>query len=423
MSKSTFRFLHAADLHLDSPLRGLEKYEAAPTERIRNATRRAFEALVRRARELRVEFVILAGDLFDGDLRDFNSALWFAARLRELTNDGIRVYLLAGNHDAEGRMTRDIAWPTGVRVFATSAPETVIDEPTGAVLHGQGFAKAETTDDLASRYPSARSGALNIGVLHTALDGREGHGRYAPCSKDTLIAKGYDYWALGHVHQREVVSRQPWIVFPGNLQARHVRELGAKGATVVSVREGRIESVEHESFDVVRFSIERIDVTRCTRRGECVDAVESALEAARGAADGRMLAARVEIVGASAVHIELHRERETFVTECRDRGNALRDVWLEKIVIATKAPPKASGGDVIEQLALDDSEQRRAALAAARQELDTLLEKLPPGLDLVREGLDLRDETSLMTLLEEARDEVVLRLLDSGSESETERGR
>lgn len=423
MSKSTFRFLHAADLHLDSPLRGLEKYEAAPVERIRNATRRAFEALVRRARELRVEFVLLAGDLFDGDLRDFNSALWFAARLRELTSDGIRVYLLAGNHDAEGRMTRDIAWPPGVRVFATSAPETVVDEPTGTVLHGQGFAKPETTDDLASRYPMAKSGALNIGVLHTALDGREGHGRYAPCSKDTLIAKGYDYWALGHVHQREVVSQQPWIVFPGNLQARHVRETGEKGATLVSVRDGRIESVEHESFDVVRFAIERIDVSRATRRGECVDAVESALEAARSAADGRMLAARVEIVGTSAAHSELHRERESFIAECRDRGNALRDVWLEKIEIATKAPPQTSGTDIVEQLALDDADLRTSTLAAAKEHLDTLLEKLPPGIDLAREGLDLRNDATLLALLDEARDEVVLRLLDSASAIETERGR
>lgn len=410
-----YSFLHAADLHLDSPLRGLDRYQDAPVAALRDATRRAFENLVRRALELPVAFVILAGDVFDGDWKDFRSGLWFAGRLRELTRAGIRVYLLSGNHDAESKLTKELDWPQGVHVFRTSSPETVVDEATGAVLHGQGFARAAITADLASGYPNARPGALNIGVLHTALDGREGHDPYAPCSKDTLIGKGYDYWALGHVHRREVIAREPWIVFPGNLQARHAREIGEKGATVVSVADGRIVAVDHESFDVVRFAPVRVDASACARRGECANAVAEALSRARDDAAGRLLAARVELAGVTAAHQELIRHRDAFLAECQDRANGLHDVWLEKLVVATRPPANASGRDIAEQLELDVEELRAAALAATRGDLDALLDKLPPGLDPQREGFDLRDDATLRALAADARDDVVRRLLDAAA--------
>lgn len=410
-----YSFLHAADLHLDSPLRGLDRYDDAPIDALRNATRRAFENLVRRAIELRVEFVILAGDVFDGDWKDFGTGLWFTARLRELTQKGIRVYLLAGNHDAEGRMTRELELPLGAYRFATGAPQSFVDEKTGAVLHGQGFAKAATTSDLAAAYPAARPGTFNIGVLHTALDGREGHDDYAPCSKETLIAKGYDYWALGHVHRREVVSRDPWIVFPGNLQSRHVREVGAKGATFVNVADGRIASVEHESLDVVRFAHLRVDLTKAVRRAECLDAIGDAIEAARADADGRLLAARLELTGTTEAHSEMRRRREAFVAECRDRANAIGETWLEKIVIATRAPASASGRDIVDQLDLEAADLVEEAMKAARLEIDTLLEKLPAGLDPSREDVDLRDPEFLDALVRDAREDVVRRLLDAAS--------
>ena len=229
----SFRFLHAADLHVDSPLKGIERYEGAPVEAIRGASRRAVANLVSAAIEERVAFVVLAGDIFEGDWRDFGTGLFFAQQLRRLGEEGIEVFLLAGNHDAAAHMTRQLEWPANVTVFSTKAPQSVTHAASGTVLHGQGFATRAVEQDLAARYPEAVAGAFNIGVLHTALDGREGHDPYAPTRVETLRGKGYDYWALGHVHAREVVSREPWIVFPGNLQARHLRETGSKGATLV----------------------------------------------------------------------------------------------------------------------------------------------------------------------------------------------
>lgn len=422
MTTTDFCFLHAADLHLDSPLHGLQSYEEAPVGEIRGATRRAFVNLVQCAIERKVAFVILAGDVFDGDWRDYGSGLWFTARLRELTRHGIRVYLLAGNHDADGKMTMSLPCPDGVFRFDTRAPQTFVDAPTGAVLHGQGFAKAATTDDLAARYPKPTPGACNIGVLHTALAGREGHEPYAPCTTDALAGKGYDYWALGHVHQREVVARDPWIVFPGNLQARHVREAGAKGATLVTVVDGRIAEVTHEAFDVLRFARLPIDVSACRSVRACDDAVAAALAAARDEADGRLLAVRLELVGRTAMDARLRRDPTGLEARCRERANEFGDVWVEKVKLATRGVGAAEGGDLVEALDLDAGELRAKAARELRGDLDQLLEKMPAGLEAAADGLDLRDDVLLQAWFDEARDEVVRRLVDAAPDAQPEGG-
>ena len=138
-------------------------------------------------------------------------------------------------------------------------PETVILENLGVALHGQGYAQRAVTENLARSYPPPVSGFVNIGLLHTALEGREGHEPYAPCTVDELVNKGYDYWALGHVHQREIVQKEPWIVYPGVIQGRHVREAGRKGCTLVALDHGRVVSVEHRDVDVLRWCRCQID--------------------------------------------------------------------------------------------------------------------------------------------------------------------
>ena len=412
MTKDTYKFFHAADLHIDSPLRGLSRYEDAPAEEIRLATRVAFENLVDRSIELEIDFLILAGDVFDGAWKDFNTGLWFTARLRELTAEGIHVYILAGNHDAEGKMTASLRYPDGVRTFDTSEPETIIDAETGAALHGQGFAKAATTEDLAAGYPAAQPGTINIGVLHTALSGREGHSPYAPCTLDGLRAHGYDYWALGHVHQREVCSEDPWIIFPGNLQARDIREHGAKGATLVCVEGGQIVSVEEEAFDVVRFARVPVDVSACTTLAACEDAVALALAEAKSEAAGRLLAVRIDVRGRAPADTALRRDERSFIAACRDRANAQGELWVEKVEISTKPVSGTSGADIVEALDLEADDLATTVLAAASDAIDTLLGKLPPGIDLAADGLDLRDEKTLERLLDEARADVVRRLID-----------
>ncbi|HEV7786627.1 MAG TPA: DNA repair exonuclease, partial [Thermoanaerobaculia bacterium] len=256
-----FRFLHAADVHLDSPLRGLERYEGAPVEEIRGATRKAFVNLVDLAIHEEVAFLLLAGDLYDGDWRDYNTGLFFIAQMRRLEAAGIPVFVVAGNHDAASQITKVLRPPANVRMLGTKKPETVRLEEIGAAIHGQGFAAASVKEDLSAGYPTADPFLFNVGLLHTSLDGRPGYASYAPCTVAGLRSRGYQYWALGHVHEREEVSRDPWIVFPGVLQGRHVRETGAKGATLVTVGDREVVSVEAHELDVMRWAVCTADAT------------------------------------------------------------------------------------------------------------------------------------------------------------------
>src|SRR5208283_1107022 len=159
-----------------------------------------------------------------------------------------------------------------------SSPETVILGDLGIAIHGQSFATAAVTKDLASSYPAARHGLFNIGMLHTSLNGREGHENYAPCTLDTLKAKGYDYWALGHVHKREVPGENPWIVFPGNTQGRHIREAGPKGCTLVGVEDGAVISVEHRDLHCLIWALCEVDAAGAAHPYDVVDRVKERVE-------------------------------------------------------------------------------------------------------------------------------------------------
>jgi DNA repair protein SbcD/Mre11 len=415
------KFLHAADIHLDSPLRGLERYEGSPAAEIRGATRRAFERLVDLAIEEEVAFLLLAGDLYDGDWKDYNTGLFFIAQMSRLREAGIRAFVIAGNHDAASQITRVLRPPDNVKVFATKRPETEILEDLGVALHGQGFASAAVTEDLAAGYPAAVPHLLNVGLLHTCLEGREGHASYAPCSVDGLRSRGYQYWALGHVHVREVVARDPWIVFPGNLQGRHARETGAKGATLVTVDGREVVRAEHRDLDVFRWAACPVSFAGVANGGEALDRVQMALDAALDAADGRPLAARVRLEGACPIHDELAADPERWIAEIRALASGFGDgrLWIEKVQVRTRRAgdlaalerDDALGGllRTVRELAADET-----GLAALAESFADLERKLPPELFHVfaeAEAGRPTDPERLRKLLDEARDLLLARLL------------
>ena len=334
---SSFRFLHAADIHLDSPLKGLA---GSAAERIHTATREALDRLVGLAIEEQVAFLIIAGDLYDGDWRDYKTGLFFVSQMGRLHEAGIPVYLLYGNHDAESQITRRLTLPDNVRVFGSRKPQSCQIDDLGVVLHGQSFGKRDITDNLALAYPDPVNGAFNIGVLHTGLGGMGGHENYAPCSLNDLVNKGYDYWALGHVHQAQVLNERPHIVFPGNLQGRHARETGAKGASLVTVEGGEVMDLVTLHSDVVRWSLVPVDMENATNIGEAVDRVRHAIENAVATfADGRMLACRIELRGRTEIHGQLLAAEDRLLAEARSSALSLGEdtAWVEKVVIATES--------------------------------------------------------------------------------------
>ena len=263
-NRLSFTFVHAADIHLDSPLRGLERYESAPAEKMRLATREAFENLVQYCVTEKVDFLLLAGDLYDGDWRDYNTGHFFLRQMGLLRDAGIPVFIVWGNHDAENAMTKKLSPLENMHVFPSKKAETKRLEELNVSIHGQSYGKKDVSDDLSESYPSPDAGCFNIGLLHTSADGRSPeHARYAPCSIEALTDKGYGYWALGHVHKRDVLRADPHIVFPGNLQGRFFRETGPKGATVVRVSNGRVTLEEHPFW---RPSLGNLRGSSCGRR-------------------------------------------------------------------------------------------------------------------------------------------------------------
>jgi exonuclease SbcD len=334
-----FQFLHAADIHLDSPMRGLEADLDAPVQLLREATRRAFCNLVCMAIEEKVAFVLIAGDLYDGDWQDYRTGLFLIDQVRKLTEAGIPLVIVSGNHDAASVITRQLRLPERVtRLPYDRCGRIVLDEP-GVVIHGRSFPTKSVTDDLSRGYPEPLTGFFNIGLLHTALNGRPDHDNYAPTTAAALVAKGYDYWALGHVHAREIVCSDPWIVFPGNLQGRHVRESGPKGASLVTVCDGRVTTVEHRQLDVLRWCAIGVSLAGETNFDNTMARVGRALSETLQKAEGRPIAARVRLFGATPLHgrllAEIERVRQGIVAEgCQYGADA---VWIEAVTIDTAA--------------------------------------------------------------------------------------
>ena len=408
------KILHAADLHLDSPMGGLEFYEGAPVEEVRSATRRALVNLVDFCRSEQVALLLLAGDLYDGDWRDYSTGLFFLQQMARLADGPTKVVWVRGNHDAQSQITRHLSAPEHVRELSVTEPESVVFDDLGVVVHGMGYSVRDVRDNLLTGYPSRLPGLLNVGLLHTAVDGREPHARYAPCTLDQLRGCAYDYFALGHVHAREVLSTDPWVVFPGNLQGRHVRESGPKGATLVEVEGSQVTAVRPIEFDVVRWQVTEVDVSGLGGFDAVLERIVLALESAKSAAKGRVLATRIEIVGETEAHVTLLSSSERLKAQVRLESLVRGGVYVEDVRIKTSAVglrgPSGFVDDAFGQLIIDLG--LRASRSASGDERADFERRLRVGLDSVPMDLLREQMADLPELLTDAQRLVVARLLD-----------
>ena len=423
----TLKFLHAADVHLDSPLRGLEEYAGAPVERLRLATRRAMDNVVQICLDEQVDFLLIAGDLFDTDVRDFNAALSAAAQLQKLNQAGIPVYLILGNHDSRDEMTRQVPWPGNVTLFDHRRPQTVRHAALPVALHGMSYAKRGVTQNLVPDYPPPVADCFNIGLLHTNAGGNPNHDNYAPCQVEELVAKGYDYWALGHVHDFQVLNLHPHVVYAGNTQGRHAREPGAKGCVLVEVADGQLISLEFRETDVLRWYRETITLEPGDDEEALLQRTASALGRIAQSAAGRLAAVRLRYEGRSAIHECLMQDatRQQMVANIRGRaGDLAGDVWIEKITFQTRSlldvEALRAGQDLVGQLlrelqATRDDPARLAALAPLLAPL-----RLKAGAELAAAGdgfepIDLDDPARVAGWLRQAEELLLCHLVEERS--------
>ncbi len=396
------KFVHAADLHLDSPMRGLATYPGAPVEAMRGATRQALESLVELCVDEDAQLLVIAGDIYDGDWKDFSTGLYLRAQLARLREADIEVVLIRGNHDAASVITRNLRLP-GIHILPHDKPKSVVLDNVGAVVHGQSFATRAVTANLAAGYPDPLPDLVNIGVLHTCLGGYAEHENYAPCRLEELIARRYDYWALGHVHEHAVLHVDPHVVFAGNIQGRQMRECGPKGATVVEVLDDAIK-IDHRALDHVRWARVRVDASGVSDDVEVLERAETALRGAIEDAEGRLLAGRVEISGVTNAHGLLVRDSERLETELRGLATDLgvEQVWLERIDWHTEAPRSARANDdaVGEVMkVLRSASEDPQILARLADGLRPMTVKLPSEVKSGTEGIDPADPETLARVL------------------------
>lgn len=418
----TIRFIHTADIHLDSPLKGLEAHEDAPVEEIRGATRRAFDNLIDLAIEEEVDFVLIAGDLYDGDWKDYNTGLFFARQMGRLDKASIKVFIVSGNHDAASQITKAMPLPANVTLFPHKNPVSVKLDDLGVIIHGQSYSSRAVTENLALEYPQHDSTFFNIGLLHTSLTGREGHEDYAPCTIDELKSKGYDYWALGHVHKREIVSEDPMIIFSGNIQGRHIKETGSKGATLVTVEDGRIIEIEARELDVLRWAILPVDLSECETKETVYEQVRSAIEKEPSLAEGKTLALRLQLVGSCPLHAELHSRSIQWIEEFRGITASMGNVWLEKVKFKTSRKTSQ------EEIVGEDTPMSDLLQAVASFDLgDDVLTTLVPDLAILKTKLpaELLDDDFLLEsqsdqlaeLREEVKELLIAKMIQHGGEA------
>lgn len=443
-----FKFIHTADIHLDSPLSGLERYEGAPVDALRCATRQALQNLTDFAIQEKARFILICGDIYDGDWKDYNTGLFLAKEMARLRSAGIEAFIVSGNHDAESQITKNLKMPENVHRFSTKRPETILIKDIGIAIHGQGFSKRAVMENLSLEYPSAIKGCFNIGMLHTSMNGREGHEPYAPCSKEDLITKGYDYWALGHVHKREVVHQDPWVIFPGNIQGRHIKETGGKGCTLVSVEDGGSVSIEHHDLDVIRWETCPIDASGADTSEDITERARAGIKSRIDDSSGRFLAFRLLIGGSCKAHDDISVNPEKLRMDIRamaaDEGNG--GVWIEKIKIDTRTQKdlrdlmmrKDPIGDLLLFINAISSESKDSGHSAEdirdlnnledikdikdiedikdqiASELNRLRSRLPSETFRGEEWLNPEDPEDIRGLLNSARELLVSRLLSRG---------
>ena len=406
------RFVHAADIHLDSPLAGMARRDPDLQRMAADCTREGFRNAVGVAIEQNADFMLIAGDLYDTGQRNYECGLFFATMMREL---GRPCVMIRGNHDSAATITRSLQPPPNVRLLPDDAPGTVILPECGAAIHGQSFAARAEANDLADGYKPAIPGLFNIGLLHSSIENPGEHAAYAPCRIETLINKRYDYWALGHIHTRTTLRDRPFIHFPGNTQGRHVRETGPRGVSVVDVVDGVArEPVFHET-GVLRWAMAEVDVQGASTFEEAVLRVRFQLATVRHEAEGRPIIVRVVLAGATPLHHALLASPARLDAECRaaaaDTGP---DVYVERVQLRTRPAEDGTADLAPLEQAVRATLADPALVADLLKDFDKLRAAVPGSL-----GVDVpRAPEQLAALQDDAWS--IIRHLVTGGTLETE---
>ncbi|MDA0836259.1 MAG: DNA repair exonuclease [Planctomycetota bacterium] len=407
------RFIHAADLHLDSPFIGLEQlgegFEHVAST-LREATFRAFDTVIRLCIEKQVDFLLVAGDVYDGADRSLKAQLSFREGLVRLSKAGIHTFVIHGNHDPLNGRISDLKMPDLVTVFGSklSSESYKKDGESVARVHGISYPKRDISPAFGKGFKREGPEPFQIGLFHCNAGGQEGYDPYAPRTVEELTESGLDYWALGHIHENKILKeRNPFIGYPGNTQGRHINESGRRGCFIVTVSEdGKTSDRELVATDAVRWLRGALDISSMETVDDLTIALESKVDELQELAEGRNSIARVTLSGRGPMHSTLSNssDAQEILSRLRDSGASESPfVWIEKLDIQTRPAvdieKRRESPDFLGDLLNLIQEFRTSP-----QCLDQLKEPLNELFSHTRAGklLDSPDEGTLLKLLEEA---------------------
>ncbi|MGM1046951.1 MAG: metallophosphoesterase family protein [Bacillota bacterium] len=306
-----FRFIHAADLHLDSPFAGMSGLTDRVRKYLQQSTFIALDRMVQLAVREKVDFVVISGDVYDSSNTSLRAQLRFMEALEMLDREHIPVFIIHGNHDPLDSPRLAVTLPPLVHVFGP-VPESVTvarrrDGQEVAVITGMSYPTSKVKENISLRYnkQAAASELFHIGLLHANVDGNQEHETYAPCSKKDLNAGGYHYWALGHIHSRRTLQESPYIVYPGNIQGRNIRETGPKGCYLVDVDETGAVAMDFRELDTVRWFDMEVSIEGCRQPEDLRLNVERLLADISESYTTGFSMVRIRITGRGSIHREL----------------------------------------------------------------------------------------------------------------------
>jgi len=352
-----FKFIHTADLHLDSPFVGVSAQSSSIAESLHSATFDAYEALIQLCVKNNVDFLIVAGDVYDGADRSLRAQLRFYEGLKTLHEHNIRSFVVHGNHDPLDGWSSSIKWPDSVHIFAGDKVETITVQKRGekiASVSGISYPTQKETRNLSELFHAENPDLFQIAMLHCNCGGNIEHEPYAACKVGNLVNKNFDYWALGHIHTKCIQNTNPHIVYPGNIQGLNIREQGPRGCYFVTVTDDKNVRMEFCPLDVIRWfskdiriegSIDELD----SRISACIDEV-------REQADGRSAVCRINFIGRGRLYKDLIQGGVADLLEhSREKyssGTPL--VWIEKIDLhcgpALDIEQRRNGKDLLGEL-------------------------------------------------------------------------
>ncbi|XEC93071.1 exonuclease SbcCD subunit D [Paenibacillus tarimensis] len=351
-----FRFIHAADLHLDSPFRGVSDAPETVAAGLRESTFAALRNLTELAIAEEADFIVLSGDLYDAADRSLRAQLALCREWQELGKRGIQVFVIHGNHDPLSGARAQLELPGTVTVFGASAPEGRPafrrDGTLAAYVYGISYETRSVTDNLASRYVRRSDGFFHIAMLHANVDGHPAHDPYAPCKLDELAGAGFDYWALGHIHERKVLHEYPHVVYPGNTQGRNPRETGEKGCYIVDVSASREVKLTFVPLDTIRWVRSELDIGGLASEQQAAEAMFRLAEQAAASHRGRNIMLKLVLIGRGVLHPRFRTSAALadLSSELRERLSGLHDgtwIWAYALEAATAA--ELNDGQLLEE--------------------------------------------------------------------------